>query len=121
EASHMNLPEAIMAALALKDDAQVVVVGDHRQMPPIVKHDWASEARRPCREFRSYESLFGTLLPLGVPMIQFSESFRLHADMAEFLRREIYAQDGIAYFSRRRGTLPAAEHPDPFVASVLRP
>jgi len=40
EASQMNLPEAMMAALPLKADGQVIVVGDHRQMPPIVKHDW---------------------------------------------------------------------------------
>jgi hypothetical protein len=121
EASQMNLPEAIMAALALKDDGQVIVVGDHRQMPPIVKHDWASEARRTFREFRTHESLFRTLLPMKLPLIQFAESFRLHADMAEFLRREVYAQDGITYFSRREETLPPCEHPDPFIASVLRP
>ena len=45
EASQMNLPEAIMAALPLKPDAPLIVVGDHRQMPPIVKHDW--DARGP--------------------------------------------------------------------------
>jgi hypothetical protein len=121
EASQMNLPEAMMAALALKDDAPLIVVGDHRQMPPIVKHDWASEARRTFQEFRTYESLFRTLVPLPVPLIQFEESFRLHADMAEFLRREVYAQDGIAYFSQREQTLPASDYADPFLASVLRP
>lgn len=41
--------------------------------------------------------------------------------MAEFLRQEIYSQDGIPYFSRRHTTLPEHEHRDPFVASVLRP
>lgn len=121
EASQMNLPEAIMAALALNSDGQVIVVGDHRQMPPIVKHDWGGERRRTFQQFRTYESLFLTLLPLGLPLIQFAESFRLHADMAEFLRREVYAQDGIAYFSRRGQQLPAAVHADPFVAAVLRP
>ena len=45
EASQMNLPEAVMAALPLKPDAPLIVVGDHRQMPPIVKHDW--DARGP--------------------------------------------------------------------------
>lgn len=121
EASQMNLPEAIMAALPLEETGQLIVVGDHRQMPPIVKHDWASEPRRTFAEFRSYESLFLALLPLNPPMIKFAESFRLHADMAEFLRREIYQQDGISYFSRRRETLPSGEHLDPFVAGVLQP
>jgi hypothetical protein len=121
EASQLNLPEACMAALPLRADGQLIVVGDHRQMPPIVKHSWDGEPRRTFKAFRAYESLFAWLLALDVPMIKFAESFRLHADMAEFLRREIYAQDGIAYHSNRRDTLPAFPHADPFVAAVLKP
>ncbi|MEJ7761770.1 MAG: AAA domain-containing protein [Thermomicrobiales bacterium] len=121
EASQMNLPEAAMAALPLAPDGRIVVVGDHRQMPPIVKHEWASEPRRSFQEFRAFESLFLTLLPLAPPMIKFEESFRLHADMAEFLRREVYAQDGIAYHSRRREVLGAWPTTDDFVAAVLTP
>ena len=121
EASQMNLPEAIMAALPLAPDGRLIVVGDHRQMPPIIKHDWASEPRRTFQEFRSYESLFNALLPLAPPMMKFAESFRLHADMAEFLRREIYAQDGIAYHSHRRDVIAARPVGDPFVDAVLTP
>jgi len=121
EASQMNLPEAAMAALPLRSDGRVIVVGDHRQMPPIVMHDWAGEPRRTFQEFRAFESLFLTLLPAGLPTIKFAESFRLHADMAEFLRHEVYRHDGIAYHSRRRETLPPCAHPDPFVAAVLSP
>jgi superfamily I DNA and/or RNA helicase len=121
EASQMNLPEAVMAALPLAPDGRLVVVGDHRQMPPIVKHDWASEPRRTFQEFRSYESLFTALLPLAPPMVKFAESFRLHADMAEFLRREVYAQDGIAYHSNRHEVLAAPPAGDDFLAAVLAP
>ncbi|MGI8916462.1 MAG: AAA domain-containing protein [Chloroflexota bacterium] len=121
EASQMNLPEAIMAALLLKPAGCLIVVGDHRQMPPIVQHDWNNELRRTFQEYRAYESLFLTLLPLPLPIIRFAESFRLHAAMAEFLRREIYVQDGIPYFSRRHDELPPFTHPDPFVAAVLSP
>jgi hypothetical protein len=121
EASQMNLPEAVMAALPLKADGQVVVVGDHRQMPPIVRHDWEREARRTFRQYDVYTSLFDTLRQYNPPMIQFAESFRLHAAMAEFLREEIYRHDGIAYFSRKRDLLPARSVPDEFVAAVLRP
>ncbi len=123
EASQLNLPEAALAALPLKPDGRLIVVGDHRQMPPIVKHDWTNEPRRTFREYRSYESLFLTLLAQDPPppMIKFEESFRLHADMAEFLRREVYQQDGIDYRSRRRDTLAPVPIDDPFVASVLDP
>jgi superfamily I DNA and/or RNA helicase len=54
-------------------------------------------------------------------MIKFEESFRLHADMAEFLRKEIYHLDGINYFSRQRRLLRPIVHADPYVAAVLRP
>jgi hypothetical protein len=121
EASQMNLPEAVMAALPLAPDGRLVVVGDHRQMPPIVKHDWASEPRRTFQEFRSYESLFMALLPLEPPMVKFAESFRLHADMAEFLRREVYAQDDINYHSNRHELIEARPIGDDFLAAVLAP
>jgi hypothetical protein len=124
EASQMNLPEAIMAALLLNPDGHLIVVGDHRQMPPIVKHDWEREPRRTFKEYRTYESLFLTLLPLADEMIKFTESFRLHADMAAFLGEEIYQQDGIPFFSANRDLLPTNPHwddPAGFVPRVLAP
>jgi hypothetical protein len=121
EASQMNLPEAVMAALALKADAPVVVVGDHRQMPPIVKHDWDAEARRTFRQFQVYESLFDTLRAKHPPIIRFAESFRLHSAMAEFLRQEVYRHDGIAYHSKKRDRLPAHPVADDLAAAVLHP
>ena len=125
EASQLNLPEALLAALPLKADGHLIVVGDHRQMPPIVRHTWNLEPRRTFRAYRAYESLFLALLSPGahgaLPLIRFAESFRLHAAMAEFLRREVYAQDGIPYHSRRYRTLPAHAHDDDFVAAALAP
>jgi hypothetical protein len=121
EASQMNLPEALMAALPLKPEGQLIVVGDHRQMPPIVKHDWDTECRRTFRQYQVYASLFNMLRLQGPPMIQFAESFRLHEAMAEFLRQEVYQYDGINFHSNRRDLLP--DHPveDEMVAAVLRP
>ncbi|MGB3327443.1 MAG: DEAD/DEAH box helicase, partial [Thermomicrobiales bacterium] len=125
EASQMNLPEAVMATLPLRLHGRLVVVGDHRQMPPIVKNDWGREVRRSFQEFRAFDSLFLALLGLdpAPPIVRFAESFRLHAVMAEFLREEIYRHDGIPYFSRRREELPAPKHPAPdaFVRAALDP
>jgi len=121
EASQMNLPEAIMAALPMKADAPLIVVGDHRQMPPIVKHDWQGETRRTFQQYAVYESLFDTLRAQHPPMIQFAESFRLHSAMAEFLRQEVYRHDGIAYHSKKRDVLASHPDEDDLVAAVLRP
>jgi hypothetical protein len=123
EASQMNLPEALMAALPLKAEAPVIIVGDHRQMPPIVKHDWDTEARRTFRQYQTYRSLFDTfrLQDPPPPIIRFAESFRLHATMAEFLRREVYRHDGIEYHSKMTELLTAHSHDDDFTAAVLDP
>jgi len=121
EASQMNLPEAVMAALPMKADAPLIVVGDHRQMPPIVKHDWDRETRRTFRQYQVYESLFDTLRAQHPPIIRFAESFRLHSAMAEFLRQEVYRHDGIAYHSKKLDLLPAHHDEDALVAAVLHP
>jgi hypothetical protein len=121
EASQLSLPESIMAALPLKNDGQIVIVGDHRQMAPIVKHDWENETRRTFQDYAVYQSLFETVRGCQPRMIQFERSFRLDQDMAEFLRRSVYAQDGLQYHSQRDGRLLFDGHDDPFVAAVLDP
>lgn len=121
EASQLSLPESIMAALPLKRDGQIVIVGDHRQMAPIVKHDWENETRRTFQDYAVYRSLFDTVLGCNPVMLQFERSFRLDQDMAEFLRRGIYSRDGLAYHSQRDGRLQVASHDDPFVQAVLDP
>lgn len=121
EASQLSLAVAVVSALPLKPDGQVIVVGDHRQMPPIIKHDWGAERRRTFQEFRAFESLFLTLLGQQPrpPLIQFEESFRLHRDAAAFLGQEIYRHDGITFHSRRNWKLAPTAHDDPFVDAVL--
>lgn len=52
---------------------------------------------------------------------EFAESFRLHMVMADFLREEIYAHDGIAYHSKQTAVLAALPHADDFIARVLAP
>jgi superfamily I DNA and/or RNA helicase len=123
EASQMNLPEAIMAALPLKAEGRVIIVGDPRQMPPIVQHDWVGEPRRTFSEFKSYQSLYQAFADQAPsrPQIKFAESFRLHTDMAEFLRHEVYRHDGIAYHSNKREILDRVAVSDPFVEAVLSP
>ncbi|MCA9878103.1 MAG: ATP-binding protein, partial [Thermomicrobiales bacterium] len=121
EASQISLPEAIMAALPLRADGQVMVVGDHRQMPPIVQHDWDNETRRTFQDYEVYQSLFDTVRACQPVQIQFQQTFRLHRDMAEFLRRSVYTLDGLHYFSEREHLLSVLPQSDPFVAAVLDP
>lgn len=120
EASQINLPEACMAALGLGEEGQLIVVGDHRQMPPIVRHDWEGEPRRTFQEYESFRSLFGLLMSRDVPIVRFSESFRLHKVMARFLCNEVYIRDGINFYSRREELLDDVSYDEPFVRAVLK-
>ncbi|ASJ12824.1 hypothetical protein A3L14_07975 [Thermococcus thioreducens] len=45
EASMMDLPMFLLATSFLKENGQVLLVGDHRQMQPIQQHDWEHEDR----------------------------------------------------------------------------
>lgn len=121
EASQMSLPEGILASAFLKPEGTEIVVGDHRQMPPIIAHAWEDEPRRMAGAHRPYLSLFEALRERGLPWVGLDESFRLHASIAEFLRRNIYSRDDIPFFSRRHAVLTPPPSADPFVCAALDP
>ncbi len=121
EASQMGLPEALLAAAPLKADGQLIVVGDHRQMPPIVQHDWDTERRRTFQDYEAYRSLFDTLRQHNLPTIRFEESFRVHRDHADFLREAIYQHDGIRYHSNQTPPFRALHGADELVRAILAP
>ncbi len=122
EASQMSLPEAVLAGAFLKPDGALLVVGDHRQMPPIVAHRWERDRRRTTSAYRPDRSVFETLRDQGCPSVGLDESFRLHQVHAAFLAEHIYRRDGIAFHSRRKEVLaPLSGKPDEYVAAALRP
>jgi hypothetical protein len=57
EASMMRLPELILSGSFLSKNSQILVAGDHRQLPPIVAHDWDKEDRRTLEEMASFLSV----------------------------------------------------------------
>jgi hypothetical protein len=121
EASQMSIPEALLAAAFLRADGQMLVVGDHRQMPPILAHDWKEERKRSSIVHRPHRSIFETLVETGFPTVRLDESFRLHRVQAEFLADHIYKRDGIPFHSRRSEVLPALRDAhDEYVAAALR-
>lgn len=121
EASQMSLPEGVLACAFLKPEGKVLVVGDHRQMPPIIAHPWKDEQKRSVMQARPHVSLFESLLERNFPCIGLDESFRLHADIAEFLHLNIYSKDGIRFFSKRKELIPALPQLDPYVDAALDP
>lgn len=121
EASQMSVPEGVLAGAFLKSDGQVIVVGDHRQMPPITSHAWKDEQKRTITTSRPYLSLFEFLAESGFPRVALDESFRLHEDLASFLSDNVYSKDGIRLFSKRRELIPALPKLDDYIGAVLSP
>lgn len=120
EASQMSLPEGVLAGAFLKPEGSMIVVGDHRQMPPIVAHPWKEEMKRSVVEMRPYISLFEYLVERDFPQVKLDESFRLHQRITEFLRDNIYVKDGIDFRSHRNELIPSFPPIHPYVDAVLK-
>jgi hypothetical protein len=121
EASQMSLAEALTAAAFLREDGQFLAVGDHRQMPPILQHAWDQASRRDLARARPHLSIFAYLIELGFARTALDESFRIPAEVADFLHRHVYAQDGIPFYSQNRQRLPAVEALDGWLKHALAP
>ncbi len=123
EASQMNLPQALLASSWLREDGQLIVVGDHRQMAPILAHGWADEDRLSSVQKHPYRSVFQYLVDQNFPRVALDESFRLHRVQAEFLHATIYQQDGITFHSQREQflTILNQEGIEPYLRAVLHP
>jgi superfamily I DNA and/or RNA helicase len=121
----MSMPEGLLAASTLHGAGQMIVVGDHRQMPPIITHGWA-DVQGSLERWKPHRSLFEWLLDeLKVRdqrdlCVALDQSFRLHRDQASFLQDAIYRQDNINFHSVRTELLPAHTFADPLINAALR-
>ncbi len=107
EASQMNVPHALLAAGWLKPTGQTIIVGDHRQLSPILVHGWEHEEHLPTVSARPYRSVFQYFLDAGYNRVALNESFRLHRTQAAFLQENIYRHDNIQFHSRQHKRLPS--------------
>ena len=105
EASQMGQAEALLAAAFLREDGQFIAIGDHRQMPPILVHAWDQDSRRELNYVRPHLSVFELLRELNFASAALDESFRIPAEVADFLHRHVYAKDGVDFHSHNRTRL----------------
>ncbi|MGA3060497.1 MAG: AAA domain-containing protein [Candidatus Bathyarchaeia archaeon] len=137
EASMMRLPELILSGAFVNKNAQILVAGDHRQLPPIQKHNWEKEDRRTIEEMASFLSAMDFLRLLrqedlgiehvkakhkaDIPTERLSETHRCHKVVAKFLSEWVYHKDGIDLRSDQTQTLPFVSPSTVGLKTVLEP
>ncbi len=137
EASMMRLPELILSGSFLSKNSQILVAGDHRQLPPIVAHNWEKEDRRTLEEMASFLSAMDFLRLLrkedlgierlkrevcaDIPAVRLCESHRCHSVIAEFLREWVYEKDLIDFHSDQCQTLAPVKAKTDGLDAVLAP
>lgn len=116
EASMLRLPQLLVYGSGVKPDGEIAVVGDHRQMPPVLKRDWDSERRFTLTQTVPYVSTLdyfrmlegGDVVPsehqpplaneVDFEMTQLAKTYRCNPAVASFLREHYYKPlDGINY------------------------
>lgn len=58
EASMMVFPHFLALSTIVGDDGHILLSGDHRQLSPIVAHEWEEEDRPPVELYQPYSSAF---------------------------------------------------------------
>lgn len=101
EASMMVFPH-FLALATLLDSAsgQILLAGDHQQLPPIVAHDWLNEDRPPVVLYQPFTSAYVAIQNIGREQLDNSKvcqsplryTFRLPPEIRELVNR-LYGQE----------------------------
>lgn len=117
EASMMELPNFLLSGSLIDKDCQILISGDHRQMPPVRKAEWDDMNNISFDREGVYLSTLDyfrymkgdNLEPedikvsnspkIDIPMVKLNKTYRCHTKVAEFLKEWIYDKDNINYKS----------------------
>ncbi len=147
EASMLSPAKLFLAGAFYDRGGQVLLAGDHRQMPPVNQYDWSNEFRPSVMTFAPYLSslnyvrlLKGEELKvisddlrdriqvaidhmerdeLPIPVTQFPKSYRSHKVLPEFLQRHVYEADDLEYYSEKTETMATPSPSTQAIATAL--
>jgi hypothetical protein len=129
EASMMVLPHFLAVATLAQADAAIFLAGDHRQLDPIVSHDWDNEDRPPVLAYQPFVSAYQAIdaiskLPSitdkSVRVNRLSKTYRLPAAVVDLLDR-LYSLDNVRLHGIDPLRAEAAACSDPFAEIWRQP
>ena len=103
EASMMVLPPFLALASLVREDGDILLAGDHRQLAPIMAHDWEREDRPPARRYQPYASAYEAVRTLkegqptsdaAIRVSALTFTFRLPPEIRSLIAR-LYRLDGL--------------------------
>jgi hypothetical protein len=102
EASMMVFPHFLALATLIADEGEIMLAGDHRQLAPIVSHDWENEDRPPVIVYKPYKSAYEAIRDMAQRNISQNSvrisalrfTFRLPPPLVELISR-LYRLDHI--------------------------
>lgn len=124
EASMMVFPHFLSIATLLNHDGDLLLAGDHRQLAPILAHDWEREDRPPVVLYQSFASAFeaiqsiiekGLLTSESVKQSALSFTFRLPPLIRDLIAR-LYRLDAVELSGSARGEDVRGDDRDPWGA-----
>ena len=109
EASMMVFPHFLSLATLVRSDGEVMLAGDHRQLSPIVAHNWEQEDRPPSQFYKPYVSAYDAVKNIKLTGVSdsailtssLSFTFRLPSLIRNLISR-IYRLDNIELKGRAR-------------------
>jgi hypothetical protein len=146
EASMMDVPQFFLSTAFYRRGGNILVCGDHRQLPPVQQHDWDAELRPTIRALAPYLSILNfcrvvrgddndvleddlmELLTVSsdnddplIPLHQLEITYRCHTDLAAFLQRWVYERDNLGYTSSRTASISTPTPQTDGIETVLDP
>lgn len=138
EASMMPMYQFFMSTQFINQKGQVLLAGDHRQLPPVQKYDWSDENRKSIIDNLPHLSVLDYFRYLkgndnidmvydntpkspnaNIPIIQLKETYRCHRVLTEFLRKTIYLKDNLEYKSNKTDLMRNVSND--FISQIINP
>jgi hypothetical protein len=126
EASMMVFPHFLALATCLNPLGEVLLAGDHRQLSPILAHDWENEDRPPAVTYQPFASAYNAIReiadrqamsPAAVTRSALELTFRLPPPIVELISR-LYLLDDIQLRAVRDAAAEAVNEPASVVVAA---